>query len=276
MQYYNTKSATYPHQTTTVMTATIDQIITELDAIIANAIATGNRAGYFAALYHKVTCRVKEGILGGEFENGARMEQLDVIFASRYITAYHQWQQKQQPSASWALAFSILDKSSKVVLQHLLAGMNAHINLDLGIAVVEVANNLNQPLSLVHKDFNAINTILSALTYEVINELNQVSPLLSLAGLHAQNNSILIQFALGNARDGAWCFAEDLVGRKEQDYINAINQRDADINKLGLGIIRPVGLLRFTMWLIHLFEWRNPSKITQVLSTYKKTFLKVN
>jgi len=259
------------------MTAvSIDQIIIDLEAIIADSIATGNRAGYFAALYHKVTCRVKEGIVAGEFEDAARMEQLDVTFASRYITAYRQWQQKQPPTASWTLAFGIFSKSSKVVLQHLLAGMNAHINLDLGIAVVETANALNQPLNLVHKDFNAINTILSSLTYEVINELNQVSPLLSLAGLHAQNNSILIQFALSNARDGAWCFAEDLFGRKDQDYLNLITKRDGDIHKLGTGIIGPVGLLRFTMWLIHLFEWRNPSKITRVLSTYKKAYLKVN
>jgi hypothetical protein len=255
---------------------TIDQIITQLETIIADAIQTGSRAGYFAALYHKVTCKVKEGILAGEFEDGQRMERLDVIFASRYIAAYHQWQQKQQPSASWALAFGIFTKRRKMVLQHLLAGMNAHINLDLGVAVVQVANEFNQPLSLVHKDFNSINTILSALTYEVINELNQVSPLLSLAGLHAQNNSILIQFALGNARDGAWCFAEDLYTRKDQDYLNLIGSRDGDINKLGQGIINPVGILSFTVWIIHLFEWRNPSKITEVLSTYKKTFVKVN
>jgi hypothetical protein len=255
---------------------TIDQIITELETIIADAIQTGSRAGYFAALYHKVTCKVKEGILAGEFEDGKRMEQLDVTFASRYIKAYYQWQQKQQPSASWALAFSIFNKPRKMVLQHLLIGMNAHINFDLGVAVVETARAFNQPLAQVHKDFNAINTILSALTYEVINELNQVSPLMSLAGLHAQNNSILIQFALGNARDGAWCFAEDLYTRTGQDYLTLISSRDADINKLGLGIVAPVGLLSFTVWLIHLFEWRNPSRITRVLNEYKKTYLKVN
>jgi len=255
---------------------TIDQIITQLETIIADAIQTGSRAGYFAALYHKVTCKVKEGILAGEFEDGKRMEQLDVTFASRYITAYHQWQQKQQPSASWALAFSIFNKPRKMVLQHLLIGMNAHINLDLGIAVVETARAFNQPLAQVHNDFNAINTILSALTYQVINELNQVSPLMSLAGLHAQNNSILIQFALSNARDGAWCFAEDLYTRTGQDYLNLITSRDADINKLGLGIVAPGGLLSFTVWIIHLFEWKNPSKITGVLNEYKKTYLKVN
>ncbi|HEY9194803.1 MAG TPA: DUF5995 family protein [Mucilaginibacter sp.] len=255
---------------------TIDQVINQLETIITDAITTGSRAGYFAALYHKVTCKVKEGITAGEFENGARMEQLDVIFASRYIDAYYAWQQNQPLSASWQLAFSIFNKPSKMVLQHLLIGMNAHINLDLGVAVVEVARAVNQPLAQVHKDFNAINTILSALTYEVISELNQVSPLLSLAGLHAQNNSILIQFALGNARDGAWCFAEDLYTRTNQDYLNLIASRDADIDKLGKGIVNPVGLLRFTVWIIHLFEWHNPSKITRVLNEYKKAYLKVH
>ncbi|MGF7077483.1 hypothetical protein ABIC84_005453 [Mucilaginibacter sp. 3215] len=34
---------------------TIDQIIEQLEAIIADAIKTDSRAGYFAALYHKVT-----------------------------------------------------------------------------------------------------------------------------------------------------------------------------------------------------------------------------
>jgi len=255
---------------------TINQIIEQLEAIIADAIKTDSRAGYFAALYHKVTCKVREGIQNGEFENPARMEQLDVIFANRYIMAYYCWQQKQPCSQSWELAFSIFDKSSRLVLQHLLIGMNAHINLDLGVAVVEVARNLNQPLTEVHNDFNSINTILSALTYEVISELNRISPLLSLAGLHAQNNSTLIQFALSNARDGAWCFAEDLFTRNGDAYPKQIASRDSDINKLGLGIVNPVGMLRITVWIIHLFEKRDPSKITEILSTYKKTYLKVN
>jgi hypothetical protein len=69
---------------------TIDEVISQLETIIQNAIKSNSRAGYFAALYHKVTSRVKEGIQAGEFENGTRMEQLDVIFANRYIIAYNQ------------------------------------------------------------------------------------------------------------------------------------------------------------------------------------------
>lgn len=45
-------------------------------------------AGYFAALYRKVTSRAKQGIADNEFEDGSRMEKLDVIFANPYINAY--------------------------------------------------------------------------------------------------------------------------------------------------------------------------------------------
>jgi hypothetical protein len=70
---------------------TIDQVLVRLEAIISDSIKTGNRAGYFAALYHKVTASVKEGIVNGRFEDGSRMERLDVIFANRYLDAYTAW-----------------------------------------------------------------------------------------------------------------------------------------------------------------------------------------
>src|SRR5947207_2335420 len=116
---------------------TIDEIILELEQIIDHCIKTKNKAGYFAALYHNVTCHVKTGIANGDFEDGARMERLDVIFASRYIDAWHAFNNKTPLSQSWNIAFQQVSKWPTLVLQHLLLGINAHINLDLGIAAVE-------------------------------------------------------------------------------------------------------------------------------------------
>jgi len=252
---------------------TLDEVILRLEQIISDAITTDNRAGYFAALYHKVTCRVKEGIANGEFQDGPRMAKLDVVFANRYIDAYDAWTAKHEAavSRSWHIAFTQLRKRSVLVLQHLLLGMNAHINLDLGIAVVEIAKDFNIPLQQIHQDFNSINTILAALSYEVISDLNRISPLLSLLGMHAGNNSLLIQFALSNARDGAWCFAEDLYNNG-----NTIASRDQDIHKLGGSIVTTKGFIRLTIFIIHLFELKNPSKITTILRNYQKTYIKVH
>jgi len=243
---------------------TIDDVLAQLENIIAESIQTNNRMGYFAALYYKVTASVKEGIAKGQFENGPRMEQFDVLFASRYLDAFNAWKNNQPLTASWQVAFDAAKSSSFLVLQHLLLGMNAHINLDLGIAAVAVSGG---QLDDVQTDFDSINTIISSLTYQVLNDIDRVSPLLSLLGLHAGNQtSILIQFSIDNARDGAWCFAEELVTKQQgADYDACITQRDQTIKQLAQQLIQNKGVMRFTIWLIHLFEWKQPSKIIKVM-----------
>jgi hypothetical protein len=242
----------------------IHEVVAALEQIMDNCARTGNRLGYFAALYYKVTCRVRDGIAAGEFEDGPRMEKLDVTFANRYIHAWQRYEAGEAPTKSWDVAFRAGKKRSALVLQHLLLGMNAHINLDLGIAAVETAGTAGLPS--IRKDFNAINGILAMLTGDVMSSLRRVSPLLSLMGLHATRyNSILIQFSISNARDGAWCFAEELYGQTGTAYTDISYARDHSISELATGLTKARGLMKITLWFIHLFEWRNPAKIIRIL-----------
>ncbi|MEO6834276.1 MAG: DUF5995 family protein, partial [Chitinophagaceae bacterium] len=247
-----------------MLPTTIDEVITELEAIMDSCEKTNNRLGYFACLYHMVTCRVKQGIDNNEFEDGSRMEKLDVTFANRYLLAWQQFQAGQVPSNSWNITFKAGISRQTLVLQHLLLGMNAHINLDLGIAAVAAAGN--NPLQTTRSDFNTINGILALLTGDILSSLRRVSPLLSLLGLHASRyNSIIIQFSISNARDGAWCFAEELFTKTAATQLPFLNERDKSIAQLADGLTHAKGLMRLTMWFIHLFEWRNPAKIMKVL-----------
>lgn len=253
--------------------ATIDEVLSELEKIIAACERSGDRVGYFAALYYKVTSGVKEGIAKNEFQDGPRMERLDVLFANRYLNALDQWRQGLPLTQSWKVAFEATRRSSVLVLQQLLLGINAHINLDLGIAAVETISGQN--IQDIQQDFDSINTIIGSLTYEVIHEIDRISPLLSLIGLHANNtDSLLIQFSIGNARDGAWAFAEELSRKSGQEYTSCIGSRDKDIAKLAGALINLSGLLRLTLWIVHLFEWKNVGKIISVLHGYKKKFIK--
>ena len=84
----------------------IDKIIEKLTDIIDTSIQTKSRQGYFAALYRKVTIRIKEGIAENFFDNGERMERFDVIFANRYLAAYEAYQNHDKPSQSWAIRIS--------------------------------------------------------------------------------------------------------------------------------------------------------------------------
>jgi hypothetical protein len=257
------------------MTATIEEVIAALERIMDECEDSGNPLGYFAALYHKVTCRVREGILAGEFEDGQRMEHFDVVFASRYLDAWKAFQQDASPAASWMQAFRAAKKRGALVLQHLLLGMNAHINLDLGIAAAEIAKS--QGLSAVRKDFAAINGILAMLSGDVMSELRRVSPLLSLMGLHqSRQQSLLIQFSLSIARDGAWCFAEELFSAADDEHPSIIAARDQNMAELAGTLLKTQGLMRITTWLIHLFEWRNPRRILKALRHASPTVVKAS
>ena len=83
----------------------IHDVIYELDAIVKECKATGNRLGYFAALYKAMTQSVLTGIETGYFDDGKRMERLDVLFAKRYLDAWNSYAQHQPCSHSWKSVF---------------------------------------------------------------------------------------------------------------------------------------------------------------------------
>jgi hypothetical protein len=219
----------------------IDEVIQKLDIIIDWALSKKSRLGYFAALYRKVTLKVKEGIAEGFFEDGERMERLDVIFANRYLEAFEQYQHKQAPTRSWKLTFEASERCWPIVLHHLLLGMNAHINLDLGIAAARTSPG-NGVYDL-KGDFNKINEILAALVDGVERELAQIWPVLKLLDrIAGKTDEAVINFSIVKARDHAWKVAEDLAPLKQTDQSSRINELDKEVAMLG-GLIRNPGLI---------------------------------
>jgi hypothetical protein len=84
---------------------TVDDVISALDTIVKQSYESASRLGYFAALYQRVTCAVRDGVAKGSFNNGPLMEQLDVVFASRYLDALASFQAGGIASRSWMVAF---------------------------------------------------------------------------------------------------------------------------------------------------------------------------
>lgn len=204
---------------------TIDDVIVSLEKIIDVSKINNDAAGYFAALYLKVTRCVKVGIANREFEDGPRMEKLDVIFASRFLDAYDGWKRKQPVTASWQKTFDITTGYWPIVLQHLMMGMNAHINLDLGIAAAAVSKNGN--IHALQHDFNKINQILSSLVAEVQENLASIWPRLKWILQRTKNvDDFLVDFSMQLSRDGAWKFAVSIAGKNDADLAIMIKARD--------------------------------------------------
>ncbi len=102
----------------------LDETIEELEGIVDNCRRRKSRAGYFASMYLAVTREIKRAIEAGVFDDGPRMEQLDIVFARRYIDAFNADRTNIRPSTSWAISFDGADTRRPIVLQQLLTGMS--------------------------------------------------------------------------------------------------------------------------------------------------------
>lgn len=244
---------------------TIDEAIDILSKIVIKSRETNSAMGFFAALYRKVTIRIKEGIALGEFEDNPRMEVLDVIFANRYIMAHEQYSNGITPTQSWAIAFAATKENKCLILQHLLLGINAHINLDLGIAAVETTGKGN--LSDLKNDFDKINDLLADMVEDVQLKIAKVSPLIGMLDKVAGNrDERLTNFSIKTARIGAWEFATKLYTSRLGDRTFIIKERDLRIAALAHQLARPNNRwMRSLIKLIYVFEIKKVSKAIGIL-----------
>lgn len=243
---------------------TIDEVLAALDAIIADAVLTNSPKGYFAALYRTVTAKVKEGIAQNRFEDGARMEKLDVIFANRYLVAYHAYHAQKPCSESWKLAFEEVENNQLLVLHHLFLGMGAHIMLDLGIASAQTCPK--EEVHLLKKDFNEINVLLSSMVEEVEANLSVISPLFFLVDFFGgATDEKLAGFCIKIARTVAWENTLSLAPHYgTPDLEKKIHRIDNAAFFFGKTLL-PRGMMKFVIRFVRFWEEKSVAKAIEVL-----------
>ncbi|MDR8391414.1 DUF5995 family protein [Aliifodinibius sp. S!AR15-10] len=246
---------------------TIDEVLTELDQIVDLMIEENSPLGIFAYVYRRTTAKIAEGIEQGRFENPERMERFDVDFACLYIEAFWHHRDDQPISFSWEVAFDAADNGDAIIIQHLLLGMNAHINLDLGIAAARTAPG-DQIYDLEH-DFMLVNKLLAELVDEVQLRISRVSPLMFLLDLIGKNNDeAIVNFSITKARDYAWKFARNLaqVDGDQEAQERMIRRVDEQISGLGSLVAYPPGfLLPRVLSVIRYFEKKDVRVILERL-----------
>ena len=218
---------------------TIDDVVSALDAIVQQSYDNASRLGYFAALYRRVTCAVRDGLTTGRFQNGPLMEKLDVVFASRYLDALATFQSGGTATRSWMLAFRGCDDANLLILQQLLSGMNAHINLDLGIAAAQTCPG--DQLPQLKPDFDEINNVLAGLIDTVAAEIAAVSPLIGdLEKIGLRSETSLVNFDMTAARDHAWFVAQSLASEPSVLHDVTIAGLDLAVSLEGRSILYPL------------------------------------
>ena len=211
---------------------TIDDVLKILAAIVADTKARQDPLGYFAALYRQVTLEVKAGIERGFFDDGQRLSRFAASFANAYFEAYEKFRAGKQPGRAWQFAFDRSRSGRLIILQSLLLGINAHINLDLGVVTGKAFPGIE--LEDFHDDFNRINDILGSLIPEARDTVEQFSPLLEeLTAIGGQDVALVLGFSVDAARDEAWRAAELISLTPSEIDRLAIGALDAKAKLLG-------------------------------------------
>jgi hypothetical protein len=244
---------------------TIQEVIRELEQIISYCKNAGNRQAYFAALYKAMTQTVRQALDSGYFSDASRMEKLDVLFAGRYIEAWHCNRNNQSCSSSWKTAFGACDNPHLVVIQHLLLGINTHINLDLAIAAA--ATSPGEEIFDLEADFVKINTLIASLTDVVQARLEQIWwPMRFLKRVVNGQEKAVINFSISTARQTSWANAVALAACPGEAATNYISGMDLVVNSVAQRIIEPGTFTKLVLTPVRWFEYRDINKITDLLN----------
>ena len=238
----------------------IDEVLDQLDYIIDQSVADDNYLCTFAYVYRKTTFEVKKAIENDEFENAVRMEKMDVVFANYYIQAYKDFFSQKDVSKSWQFAFNL--RNSKLsLIQHIMLGMNAHINLDLAVSAAAVSDS--KSILDLKNDFMVINDILARLTNKMQKGLGRTSFLMKLLDFFGfRKDEKIINFSIRKARDFAWLNAVELALMNKSQKMARVAEIDKRVLGLSKIIKNPPGkLLDVLLRIIAAFEKKDKRKI---------------
>ena len=141
----------------------IVDVVARLEAI-GDALPPQDGVAAFNRLYLEVTRGVLGSLQPGRFQDGRFLRWLDVVFANLYFEALRAFFLRTGPAPrAWAPLVEQRAKPGILPLQFAFAGMNAHINRDLPVAIVDTCRSLRTELrrpSPQYDDFCRVNDLL--------------------------------------------------------------------------------------------------------------------
>jgi hypothetical protein len=180
---------------------TIDGLCTDLDGL-----------KWFNRLYLQVTEAVRDRCAAGGFHDAAWLAALDVQFSGLYFAALRAELSGGWASGSWRALFDRRDVAAITRIQFALAGVNAHINRDLPVAIgaaCQAAGVAPSHESLQYADYTSLNSTLESLVEIAKQELAVRLPGDALPGVSHLEDTIA-GFSVTAAREAAWSNAEVL------------------------------------------------------------------
>jgi hypothetical protein len=209
-------------------------VISRLRTIEASA-ARSDGVVCFARLYREVTEGVGAELTREGFTDNRFLETLDVQFAGLFFSALESYDHDpgSTPSA-WVPLFAQRARRGIAPLQFALAGMNAHINRDLPVALVTTCHELGLDLgegSREHADFERVDVLLAHVEARVKSQYvtGWLAWVDRLVHRLRRIDDVVAMWDVGRARDAAWTNAQALWALDDEpplasDYLAALDR----------------------------------------------------
>jgi hypothetical protein len=200
--------------------STIAEVIERMEQIDAS-LPRKDGVAYFNRLYLQVTKAVQAATAGVTFAAPEFTERLDVVFAGLYFAA----EATLGTGATCPIAWRPLieERSADCApIQFAIAGMNAHINHDLPIAVVQTCKEFGvapEDGSPQYTDYERINGILGEVETQVAGwfETGLIADLVDVTPKDVDN--AIAMWSISDARDLAWDHAKLLWNLRDDPVL---------------------------------------------------------
>ncbi|HET9366270.1 MAG TPA: DUF5995 family protein [Candidatus Angelobacter sp.] len=220
---------------------TIDGVIQVMQGL-DSALASNDGLKWFNLLYLKVTQQVLNNPPQNCWQAPVWIARLDVIFANLYFAALADALSGKPIPSSWQALFESRQRTGIARIQFALAGMNAHINHDLSLALLQIDNEMHQGFAAgtpEHQDYQHVNDLLEAVLPQALQFLA-----VGIAGeIIEDTGTIGRMLAIWNirvARDFAWDFAADLKSLPEMFRNPALKTQDRLTGVIGRSLLLPI------------------------------------
>jgi hypothetical protein len=210
---------------------------------VAAALPAGDGVSRFNHLYLEVTLSVDSAAQIASFEDTRFMTALDVGFAGLYFDALDAAQAGKPLPRCWAPLFAARADAHVAPIQFALAGMTAHINHDLPLALVSTCVTAGISLesdSPQHRDFLKVNDLLAAVEAQVKTEY--LTGLVGVADeVLGRIDDVVGMWSVREARNAAWTHGEMLWAVRDSHDLTAAFEDvlDGTIGFAGRGLLIP-------------------------------------
>lgn len=167
---------------------------------------------WFHWLYLRVTEAVRDRVAAGGFHDTAWLAALDVAFANLYFDALRSSLSGATAPGCWQALFAQRGNTAVARIQFALAGINAHINHDLPLAIDTTCRQTGTAPSHdspQYADYTAVNSTLDSLV-ELAKQTLMVRLLGDALPPVSHLEDTLGAWSVAAAREAAWTNAEVL------------------------------------------------------------------